>query len=450
VIRILSGVVLARMLTLFISESIVLFACYIAALYFDSGIEDIGIFLLYDSGLLRIAIATGMIVLGLYFRDLYAQLRIRSRILLFQELCTVFGFAFLGQGFISYLHRSWSLPRRVMIIGSILALPCLFAWRMLFNRAARGAIKGRRVLFLGMSPTVVQLAGHFSAHPEFGMTPVGYLDSEYGTGTGDENMPRLGSVADLTTVIDETQPNSVVIGKREDIKPWWTNEFLELRFGGVNAEQAAAVYEKTFGRVCSAEIWPSKLIFGGTWKVREIDLNLQTIYSTVLAAFAALVTLPLMIAIAALLKSNSKGPVFLRERRVGLHDVPFTLYRFRCTRDAAGSGPDTMAGRFLRRWCLDSLPQLFNVLKGQMAIIGPQADRLEFASTLNEQIPFYRQRHQVKPGLTGWAEVHYDAGQSERDVLRRLEYDLYYVKKLSPALDSFILLLALKTALLRR
>ena len=449
-IRILNGVVLFRMLTLFVSESLLLFICYLAAVYTDSAIDDPPIFLLYDSGLLRIAIAAMMILLGLYFRDLYAQLRISSRILLFQELCMVFGLALLGQGFISYLNRSWSLPRRVMLTGSLMALICLFAWRLFFDRAARGAIKGRRVLFLGMTPTVVQLAGHFNAHPEIGLTPVGYLDSEYGAGTGSENMPRLGSVADLTTVIDKTHPNSVVIGKREDIKPWWPDEFLELRFSGVNAEQAAAVYEKTFGRVCSAEIWPAKLIFANTWKVRGSDLNLQTIYSVGIATAATLVAMPLMILIAALVKLSSKGPALLRERRVGLHDAPFEMYRFRCSLDDSNCGPDTLAGRFLRQWGLDALPQLFNVLKGEMAIVGPRPERVEFAIRLNEQIPFYRQRHQVKPGMTGWADVHNYDDQSRQDALRRLEYDLYYVKKLSPALDSFILLLTLKTALVRR
>jgi lipopolysaccharide/colanic/teichoic acid biosynthesis glycosyltransferase len=126
------------------------------------------------------------------------------------------------------------------------------------------------------------------------------------------------------------------------------------------------------------------------------------------------------------------------------------MYRFRCSRDASGCGPDTIMGGFLRRLGLDTLPRLFNVLRGQMAIVGPDADRVEFANSLNEQIPFYRQRHQVKPGLTGWAQVHYDDDQSEQDVLRRLEYDLYYVKKVSPAFDSFVLLLTVKIALLRR
>jgi lipopolysaccharide/colanic/teichoic acid biosynthesis glycosyltransferase len=449
-IRILSGAVLIRMLTLFISESALLYACYLAAVYLDSGIDDAGIFLLYDSGFLRIAIITIMILLGLYFRDLYEQLRIPSRVLLFQELCMIFGLAFLGQGFISYIHRSWALPRRVMMGGSLLALLCLFGWRLFFGRAARGAVRARRVLFLGITPTVVQLAGHFNGHPEVGFTPVGYLDSEYGAGTGSENIPRLGLVTDLTAVLDQTQPNSVVIGKREDIKPWWTNEFLELRFAGVNAEQAATVYERIFGRVCSAEIWPSRLIFGNTWKVRSIDVTLQTVYSIVIATVVTVAMMPFMILIAALLKLSSPGPVLLREKRIGLHDVPFAMYRFRCSRDAGGSGADTMVGGFLRRWGLDALPRLFNVLRGEMAVVGPHADRLEFANSLTEQIPFYRQRHQVKPGLTGWAQVHYDDDQSEQDVLRRLEYDLYYVKKVSPAFDSFVLLLTVKIALLRR
>jgi lipopolysaccharide/colanic/teichoic acid biosynthesis glycosyltransferase len=425
-----------RILTLFLSETALIFLCFVATTYADPDLESAPIFLLYDNGLIRIGVVVGVILFGLFFRDFYTQLRIPSRVFLFQELCMIFGLSFVGQGLLSYVHREWTIPRKIMLGGSALALVCVFSWRLLFDIAARGAVQARPVLFLGLSPTVLQLASHFRENPEFGLKPIGYLGNAQGTAAASAGMSRLGSLSELSEVLEATRPSSVVIGKREDIKPWWTNEFLELRFSGVNAEQAATLYERTFGRVCAAEIWPSKMIFGDTWKTRPIDITIQTLYSMVLALLGVVILLPVMALIAIVIRLGSAEPVLLRERRIGLHNKPFTMLRF-----------NTSGRPLLRRFHLDALPQLINVLRGDMAIVGPEPDRPEFAPWLSERIPFYRQRQEVKPGLTGWAKVHYITGPGKEDELRRLEYDLYYVKKLSPAMDSLILLLSLKIAI---
>jgi lipopolysaccharide/colanic/teichoic acid biosynthesis glycosyltransferase len=435
-IRAFNRAVHVRILTLFLSETGLIFVCFVAATYADPDLVSAPIFLLYDGGLIRIGVVVGVILLGLYFRDFYTQLRIPSRVFLFQEMCMIFGLSFIGQGLLSYVQRDWTIPRKIMLGGSALALVCVFVWRLLFDIAARGAVQTRPVLFLGLSPTVLQLAGHFRENPEFGLKPIGYLGSAEGTAAASGGMSRLGSLAELSAVIEATRPGSVVIGKREDIKPWWTNEFLELRFSGVNAEQAATLYERTFGRVCASEIWPSKMIFGDTWKTRSIDITIQTLYSMILALLGVVILLPVMALIAVVIRLGSAGPVLAREPRIGMHNKPFTMLRFRTKRRS-----------LLRRFHLDALPQLFNVLQGDMAIVGPEPDRPEFARWLSQRIPFYRQRQEVKPGLTGWAKVHYVTGPGEQDELRRLEYDLYYVKKLSPAMDSLIVLLSLKIAI---
>jgi lipopolysaccharide/colanic/teichoic acid biosynthesis glycosyltransferase len=435
-IRAFNRAVLVRILTLFLSETTLIFVCFVAATYADPDLESAPIFLLYDGGLIRIGVVVGVILLGLYFRNFYAQLRIPSRVFLFQELCMIFGLSFVGQGLLSYMHRDWTIPRKIMLGGSALALVCVFVWRLLFDIAARGAVQTRPVLFLGLSPTVLQLAGHFRENPEFGLMPIGYLGGDQGAAAASAGMSRLGALSELSAVLEATRPSSVVIGKREDIKPWWTNEFLELRFSGVNAEQAATLYERTFGRVCAAEIWPSKMIFGNTWKTRPIDITIQTLYSMILALLGVVILLPVMVLIAIVIRLSSVGPVLVREPRIGMHNEPFTMLRFRTT-----------GLPLLRRFHLDALPQLINVLRGDMAIVGPEPDRPEFASWLSESVPFYRQRQEVRPGLTGWAKVHYVTGPGAKDELRRLEYDLYYVKKLSPAMDSLILLLSLKIAI---
>lgn len=436
--RLSSALIPARISTLFVSEAAILTACYLAAAFADPDIGDVGLFLVYDSGALRIAIAVTFVMLGLFFRNLYGDVRIRNKLALFQSLCLIFGMAFIGQGVIGYLDPARIIPRKMMLAGSLLALAALFGWRVLFDRAARGAVAAGRVLFIGMSSAVMKIAGHFEAHPELGMRAIGYLES--GSPAAVPPIPRLGTIEDLDRVLDEVLPDSVVIGNRVDIRPWWADAFLALRFGGVRVQEAGSLYERMFVRKCMTEIWPSRAIFGAASEPRSIDVRVQSIYSWFAALAAALVTLPFTLTMAALIKIGSRGPALTHETRIGRNEVPFEAYRFRC---AGPDGEITPAGRFLRRNGLVWLPQLLNVLKGQMAIVGPRPERPLFARRMNELIPVYRLRHLVKPGVTGWSRIHRRPG-AEQDSLRDLEYDLYYLENLSPLMDLVILLLSLR------
>lgn len=446
-IRIFNNAVPVRAFTLFVSEVALLFACFITAALFDPDIVDLNIFLLYDSGALRFGIVVAMVVLVLFFRNLYVDVRVRSRLELFQSLCMIFGIAFVGQGLIGYLNSDWIVPRRVMLLGSVLALIALFIWRLYFNYAARSFASVRKVLFLGTSPTVRQLARYFEEHPETGVQAVGYLDVGHengGIGESDAgSLVRLGSMDALEEVIDRYEPGSIVIGRRGDIHPWWVDEFLTLRFGGVRVEEASSLYESMLVRKCATEIWPSRLVFAPTIGPNDAGLLLQSAYSIFVAVLALLLTAPLMLLAAILLRLSSPGPLIENELRLGIHDKVFRRYRFRCT---TASGEFTPAGRILRASGLDLLPRLFNLLRGDMLLVGPRPEHPEYAAELSRVIPFYSQRHLVKPGLTGWARIHW--GQQEKNTLRELEYDLYYVENQSPMLDSLILLLTMKMFLL--
>jgi lipopolysaccharide/colanic/teichoic acid biosynthesis glycosyltransferase len=466
-IRIFRVLVPASVLALFLSEIALVFACYAAAAYGDPDVDG-DIFLVDESGLPRIAIVVALTILGLYFHNLYGDVRITNRTRLLQRLCFITGVVFLAQALIGYWNRDLALPRKIMILGSTLALLGIFGWRLLFSAAMRNAVGVRRVLFLGITPTVAQLAGHLGQHPELGLAPIGYLDRG-GDGLGASTpLARLGAVADLTHVIEEHHPDWIVIGKREEIPPWWADDFLELRFGGIRAERASALYENTFGRVSALEIRPAELIFGDTLRPSPVWVNLQSAYSLALAPIAFVLALPLLLLIALLVKITSRGPVLLRERRAGLQAAPFDLYRFRCVyRERKGREPRrhtdrelaafpqeaggrlTPLGRLLRKLRLDGLPQLANVLRGDMSLVGPRAVRPEFAARLSELIPFYSQRHLVRPGLTGWAQVSADTGAAAPDALGLLEYDLHYIRNLSPALDLLILLSAVRSAFSR-
>jgi lipopolysaccharide/colanic/teichoic acid biosynthesis glycosyltransferase len=446
-IRIFRVWVPASVLTLFLVEVVLVFSCYVAAAFGDADVDG-SIFLLDDSGLLRIAVVVAFTILGLYFNNLYADVRIGNRIRLLQQLCLITGVVFLAQALIGSWDRDLALPRKIMLLGSVLALAGILGWRLLFSAAMRNTVGARRVLFLGLTPAVTQLAGHLAQHPELGLSPIGYLSRESDAGAASSGFVRLGTLAEFTDVIEEHHPDWIVVGKREEIPPWWVDDFLELRFGGIRAQKASSLYENIFGRVSAKELLPEELIFGDSLEPSPVWVNLQSAYSLVLAVVALVVALPLLLAIALAVKITSRGPILLRVRSAGLH-APFDCYRFRCVHQQEGGGV-TPIGRFLRRLRLDGLPQLVNVLRGDMSLVGPRAVRPEFADRLGALIPFYGQRHLVRPGLTGWAQVSAAADMVASDALGLVEYDLHYIRNLSPALDLLILLSAFRSAFSRK
>ncbi len=425
-IRIFRVLVPASALTLLFSDLVLIFACYFGVWYYQS---DGDLFLFSVSGWQPIGLVELLIVLGIYFRHLYRELRVPSRIVLLQQLCLVFGVTFIVEALITYWGLDWAMPRGVLVPGSALALAVVYINRLLFSFAIRNQIGARRVLFVGSSPTVVRLATRLREYPELGLNPIGYLD-QFDSSFPGANLPRLGSVAKLPRIVDEYHPDWIVVGTREHIEPQWVDDFLDLRFEGVHTERVASLYEAILGRVCMAEVSQQDLVFSDRLQPDRFSMNLQPFYSVGLALAIGLIALPFIAILSIFVKVTG-------EHRIGMNGMPFTMYCFRTTDE---HGQVTGIGRFLRRFALDALPQFWNVFRGEMSLVGPSPDRPEFASRLNETVPFHPQRTIVKPGMTGWAQIHYFGDGDVHDAMRRLEYDLYYVKNLSPSLDFSVML----------
>ena len=445
-----------RVAALLASEFILIYACYLAATWaWLRG--DAEVFLVDDRGWLRILIVVLCLMLGIYFHDLYSNLGTRPRELL-QQVGVVAGTAFLTEALLGYLKlQRLVVPAGPMIVGSALNIIALLAWRIFFGRVLLKKMHSERVIFLGDSPIVRDIASHLEAHPEKGLTPLGFLD--------DSNSPsgkRLGAISDLGDVVARLHPERIVVGLRERRSNLPVDQLLELRLSGVRIEDALSSYEMAFERISTHELRPSQLIFSSNdLGPSRTGVRLQAAYSMAIAALAALAAAPLMLLVAGLVKLTSPGPALLRQQRVGRNNCIFTLYKFRSmVRDAeARSGAVwairndprvTPVGRWLRRLRLDELPQLFNVLRGDMSIVGPRPERPEFVAELEKRIPYYRQRHCVKPGITGWAQIKHKYGDTIEDTVLKLEYDLYYIKNLAPALDAVIMFHTAKVMLLSR
>ncbi len=427
----------ARILSLLVPETILIFSCYILAAYWSVG-ADPTVFLLYDNGLLQIALVAAGVLLGLQLNKLYVQVGVRSRILLAQQLCLTLGVTFLLESLLGYLRiPGLLLAPSIMMLGSALVLAVLLLWRMFYSAVLWKSFGARRVIFYGTSPAAREAAHGLASHPELGLSTAGYIDDERAPGAALDGACVLGSGAELARVVSEVRPDRIVVALADRRKSLPFEELLDLRFRGIEIQRVAELYEVACERVCVDELLPSQLIFSDELGARRGAIALQAIYSNVAAlaglALLALLALPIALAV----KLSSPGPAVEQQPRWGLNLVPFTLYRFRCRR---ADGRLTLPGRWLRRLRLDGLPQLWNVIRGEMALVGPRPHRLEFIPVLMKELPYYGQRHAVRPGILGWSQLNGDYGPEPRDARQSLEYDLYYIKHMSPALDAYIVL----------
>jgi sugar transferase (PEP-CTERM system associated) len=238
-------------------------------------------------------------------------------------------------------------------------------------------------------------------------------------------------------------------------------ELLQLRMLGVKIEEATSWLEKISGKIEVENLYPSWLVFGQGFRRSTAFIVVRRLISIMISLLGLILAVPLFPLIMLAIRLDSKGPIFYSQARVGKAGHVFKVVKFRTMRqDAeAANGPQwagnndprvTRVGKFLRSSRLDEIPQLWCVLKGDMAFVGPRPERPEFIEWLSKEIPYYGVRHMVRPGLTGWAQVKYKYGSTIEDAREKLQYDLYYIKNASIGLDLLIMFLTVKIVLLRR
>ena len=458
-IRLFKVSIPSSVVALVLSEAILVFSCYVLTAYLTIDVAA-DIFLFDDGGLWHIGLVVAVILLGLYFHDLYEDYRIRSKVLLIQQVCLVLGIAFVLQSLLSYGRWQILLPKWLMVYGSMGVLLVLPAWRILYARVVKMALGNQRVLFVGAAPVVQDIAASIQHRPELGLTVVGYLEQEHGS----QAMPGveyLGTIDQLEKAVVSKRPDRIVVGLTERRMRLPVEKLLRLRFSGIHVEEAATAFEAIFSRISTRDLRPSQLVFSTEMGPRPQSVQLQSFYSWVLGLLILILIFPVLIIVALTIKLTSPGPVLFRQTRVGINGAPFTVYKFRSMyKDAeARTGAVwatkddpriTPLGKWLRLLRIDELPQLFNVIRGEMSIVGPRPERPEFVRILEEKIPFYVQRHCVKPGITGWAQINHKYGDTIEDSLTKLEFDLYYIKNLAISLDAFIIFHTAKIMLLGR
>ena len=446
-VRFFGVLIPARVIVLLIVDVALLGASYVLPPYLLMDLDP-EFFLIYDNGLLRIWLNIVVIVFGFALNNLYGIARIRSKTLLIQRICLPMGLAFLVQAVIGYASADWVLPRWLMLDGSALAIVSVSLWRILYTATMRG-FGAQRILFVGGDPIVFEISRYLHDHPELSLSAAGYL-SDGSVDDPQRGVPLLGTVSQVAEVSSSVQPSRISVCDTVRESGAGFSELLDLRILGVPIEEVEETYEAAFSRVCARQIRPEDILLSSAYMPNARRVRIQSAYSFVLALVGAIVTLPLMLALALLVRISFRGSVLVRTRCAGLNGREFTLLRFRYVHDQeeaaaiaggvkSGDRRLSRTGWFVWRFRLYALPQLWNVLRGDMAIVGPRPDRLEFAEKLAEWIPYYPQRWTVKPGLIGWAQINSRRDDDVDQAILKLEYDLYYLKNLSTWLDVYII-----------
>ena len=442
-------------------ESLLTCLCGAAAIYIRFGSEAPE---LLNSGTIWLKIVVLMLVMqgSFYIFGLYDFSMIRQRATLYMRIFQAMGLASITLAVIFYVIPQMILGRGVFFVSLLLMLSVMSFWRV-FARWLLGHPRfAERVLILGTESAAVNLARDILERPEVGYKIVGFVgDDPMLLGKSLINPSVIGLTSELEDVVRRYQPDRIVVAVTERRGRLPLDPLLKMKLeDAIAVEESASFYERLTGKISTEMLRPSWLIFSqGTRRSRAYK-QARRLADIILAVFGFALSLPVMILTAIAIKLDSRGPVFYRQERVGIRNRVFKIIKFRSMRtDAEKDGPVwagesdprvTRVGRVIRKLRIDELPQFVNVIRGEMGFIGPRPERPVFVEQLEREIPYYSQRHLVKPGLTGWAQIRYSYAASLEDAIEKLQYDLYYIKNQSPVLDAIIMFETIRIVLFGR
>jgi sugar transferase (PEP-CTERM system associated) len=443
-----------RTLVLLIGEALIVWTSFLLGAVYELR-EDSYLVLNYEGGYLKILGVTVLVLLCSHWLDLYDTARLNTKGELYFRLLLVPGvLAFILAG-VAYVRPSFLLGSGTSVVGLIILTVALFGWRIGFTWLVQLPILVERVYVLGTGERAQRVVLGLRQNPELGVEIASW------TGKMEGAVTRDSVAAHLMEVVHKQKVHRVIVAMPDRRGTIPMQELLDLRMQGVKIEEATTWLEKISGKIEVENLYPSWLVFGEGFRRSAAFIAVRRVVSIVISLIGLLVALPLFPLIMLAIRLDSKGPVFYPQTRVGKAGRVFKVVKFRTMRqDAeAANGPQwagdndprvTRVGKFLRSSRLDEIPQLWCVLKGDMAFVGPRPERPEFIEWLSKEIPYYGVRHIVRPGLTGWAQVKYKYGSTVKDAREKLQYDLFYIKNASIGLDLLIVFQTVKTVLRRR
>ncbi|RKF23210.1 TIGR03013 family PEP-CTERM/XrtA system glycosyltransferase [Altericroceibacterium spongiae] len=398
-----------------------------------------------------VVVMLAMVSVGVYGPDALRSLRYAAA-----RLLIAVSLAVLSLAFIDFIIPSETFWRSTLLYAMGITIILLMINRLILGKILGNSAFRRRVLVLGAGARAERLNA-IAKRLESGFVIVGFV------GMGEEGEVIAGKrnradIPDLSAYVRELEASEVVLALQERRNALPLQDLLRIKTEGVYVTEFSSFVERETGRVDLETVNPSWLIFSdGFSSGHRLSKAIKRVFDIVVSSVLLLLTFPIILLFAVLVKIDSKGPAFYRQQRVGLYGQPFDVIKLRSMRiDAERDGAKwaekndprvTRIGRFIRMVRIDELPQTWSVLKGDMSFVGPRPERRQFVDELELHLRYYAERHMVKPGITGWAQINYPYGASIEDARQKLEYDLYYAKNYTPFLDLLIILQTLRVIL---
>ncbi len=414
---------------------------------------DAGTLLSRSGPLLGFAVTTqtAMIAVGVYGPEALRSLRFASA-----RLLVAISLAILALAVLDFLIPGHTFWRSILLYAMTMASVMLVLNRLIVGNLLGTSAFRRRILVLGSGARALRLK-ELSEREGSGFTVVGFISMTQAKDLVPGAVQR-SSITDLPAHIARSRASEVVLAIEERRNSLPLKDLLRVKTTGVHVNEFSSFLERETGRVDLDTLNPSWLIFSdGFSSGRAISSVAKRGFDIFASGLLLLITFPVIALFAIIVKLDSTGPAFFRQKRIGLYGQTFEIIKLRSMRtDAEKDGAKwaekndsriTRVGAFIRKVRIDELPQVWTVLTGRMSFVGPRPEVPTFVNDLEDKLPYYAERHMVKPGITGWAQINYPYGASIEDARHKLEYDLYYAKNYTPFLDLLIMLQTLRVVL---
>ncbi len=449
-----------RTIGLLLADTSIIYGAIVLAIYLRAGFSGADFELNDRNGWAKIAFASCVCLLILYFYDLYDYTVMGNRRELLLRLVQALGIAWALLAFVFYFVPLLFIGRGISIISIPLMLFSLLGWRIVIHYLTGHPEIGEKILIVGAGQAGIDTAQAVWDRRDAGYRIAGFL-------TEDQEALRkrfpevkiLGATDELEEIVKGGGVDRIVIAVRERRGAFPTETLLRMSLAGdVSIEECTSFFERVTGQVHLDMLRPSWLIFAGRGRDTRLKTAFRETLHRLMGLIGLILSLPIGLIAALLIKIDSKGPIFYKQERVGKNGKIFDVVKFRSMRtDAEKDGVPiwatteddrtTRVGKIIRKIRVDEVPQFWNIIKGEMMFVGPRPERPHFVAQLAEEINFYEHRHLVAPGLTGWAQIKYPYGASVEDARQKLQYDLYYIKNQSLPLDIVIIFETVKTVL---
>ncbi|ADW16510.1 sugar transferase, PEP-CTERM system associated [Desulfobulbus propionicus DSM 2032] len=446
-----------RKIFFFLGEGVLIFSSVLGILIVFSSWDS---FLVTPSEYtLRSMTVTLVFQLSLYFYDLYDLRKPGTTTDTFIRMMQAFGVGCIVLALLYTLFPSIIISTFIFWACYLIICASLLAWRSLYYLVLEKKLFASEILIVGMGEMAEKIATEIKNNRESGFVIAALVGS--GPPTFDHaDIPVLANLAEMNNEPRLSSVERIVVALDDRRGTMPIAELLHNKLRGLLIEDGISFYEAITGKILVEKVNPAWLIFSEGFDCGRMTYLIKRLLDLSLAVVGLCLSLPITLITAILIKLESPGPIFYRQERVGERGKVFSIIKFRSMRqDAEKNGAVwakkndsrvTRVGGFIRKVRIDEIPQMWNVIRGQMSFVGPRPERPVFVEQLVEKLPYYSLRHAAKPGITGWAQVCYPYGASEEDALRKLEYDLYYIKHQSIFIDLLIIFRTIKTVLFQK